>query len=144
MRKATLIGGNIVNYFRILGIVFGLAALLKPVYMHILPWDENAFIAGTYRKERPAWIVPVAIGGLLLVGLTWYMHFTAGVRYSIILTIIFSLTALKAIALIFDYQRFYEWVAGMLSRDGGREIVLVDVAAGAFGLVIVLLAIFVY
>ncbi len=132
------------NYFKVLGLIFGLAALLKPVYMHLLPWDENKFIAKAYSEKRPAWIVPVAVVGLALVGLTWYMHFTLAVQYSLILTIIFSLTALKAIILLFDYKRFYNWVAGMLSKDKGRGIVLVDIAAGIFGLAVVLLAIFVY
>lgn len=132
------------NYFKVLGLIFGLAALLKPVYMHLIPWDENKFIAKAYSEKRPAWIVPVAVVGLALVALTWYMHLTAGVPYSLILAILFSLTALKAIALLFDYKRFYNWVAGMLSKDKGRDIVLVDIAAGIFGLAVVLLAIFVY
>ena len=132
------------NYFKVLGLVFGLAAMLKPLYMHLLPWDENAFIAKAYGKERPAWIVPVALVGLGLVALTWYLHFTTDVPYSLILTILFSLTALKGIALLFDYERFQKWVAGMLAKDRGRGVVLVDVGAGAIGLVIVLLALFVY
>jgi hypothetical protein len=132
------------NYFKVLGLVFGMAALLKPVYMHLLPWDENKFIAKAYSEKRPSWVVPVAVIGLALVGLTWYMHFTAGVPYSLILTILFSLTALKAIALIFDYRSFHKWVARMLAKDKGRDIVIVDIFAGIFGLAVVLLAILVY
>lgn len=132
------------NYFTWLGLVFGLAALLKPVYMHVIPWDENAFIAKAYAEKRPRWIVPVAVLGLGLVALTWYQHFTADVDYSLVLTIIFSLTALKAITLIFDYRRFHTWVAKMLSRDKGKKIVLVDIAASVIGLAIVVLAIIVY
>ena len=132
------------NYFKALGLVFGLAAALKPVYMHLLPWDENAFIAKTYGRRRPAWIVPLALVGLALVALTWYMHFTAGVPYSLILTLLFSLTAIKGITLLLDYERFQAWVAGMLARDRGRGIVLVDVAAGVIGVAIVLLALLVY
>ncbi len=132
------------NFFKALGLIFGLAAFLKPVYMHIIPWDENKFIAKTYSEKRPAWILPVAVFGLGLVILTWYTHFTTDIPYSLILTILFSLTAIKAIALIFDYQRFHKWVAGMLAKDKGRGIVLVDVAASIFGLVIILLAIYIY
>ena len=132
------------NYFKILGLIFGLAAFLKPVYMHVIPWDENKFIEKTYSEKRPRWIVPVAVIGLGLVALTWYMHVTTDIAYSLILTILFSLTALKAIVLIFDYKTFHKWVAGMLSKDKGRKIVLVDIAASAFGLVIILLALLVY
>ncbi len=132
------------NYFKILGLVFGLAAFLKPVYMHLIPWDENKFIATTYSKKRPAWIVPVAVMGLLLVAFTWYKHFTAGVPYSIILTLLFSLTAVKGITLLFNYDQFYKMVAKLLSKNKGRDIVIIDIAAGIFGLVLILLAILVY
>jgi hypothetical protein len=132
------------NYFQVLGLVFGLAAMLKPVYMHVLPWDEHAFLSRVYAERRPAWVVPVAVVGLLLVALTWYVHFTAAVPYSLVLTILFSLTALKGLTLLLDYERFQRWVAGMLAEDRGRGVVLVDLAAGAIGLAIVLLALFVY
>ncbi len=132
------------NYFKVLGLVFGLAAALKPIYMHLLPWDEHAFIAKAYARSRPAWIVPVALFGLGLVALTWYMHFTAGIAYSLILTVVFSLTALKGIMLLFDYERFHALVAGMLAKDRGRSVVLVDIGAGVVGIAIVLLALLVY
>jgi hypothetical protein len=132
------------NYFKLLGLVFGLAAMLKPFYMHVLPWDEHAFIARAYTKRRPAWVVPVAVLGLALVALTWYVHFTAAVPYSPVLTILFSLTAVKGLTLLLDYERFQRWVAAMLAKDRGRGIVLVDLGAGAIGLAIVLLALFVY
>lgn len=132
------------NYFKVLGIIFGLAAFLKPVYMHLLPWDENKFIAKAYSNKRPGWIIPVAVIGLALVALTWYMHVSTDIPYSLILTIIFSLTAVKAITLIFDYQSFHKWVAKMLAKDKGRDIVLIDIGASIFGAVILYLAIFIY
>ncbi len=132
------------NYFKALALIFGSVALLKPVYMHLLPWDEKSFIAKTYGKERPRWVLGAALGGLGLIALTWYMHFTAEVRYSLVLTILVSLTAMKAVTLILDYQRFHRWVARMLARDRGRDIVLIDIGAGVFGLGVVLMGIFLY
>ena len=132
------------NYFQVLGLVFGLAAMLKPVYMYVLPWDERAFLAKAYTKRRPAWVVPVAVLGLALVALTWYVHFTTDVPYSLVLTLLFSLTALKGLALLLDYERFQRWVAGMLSKDRGRGVVLVDLGVDTVGLAIVLVAVTVY
>lgn len=132
------------NYFLVLGTVFGLAAMLKPVYMHVPPWDERAFIARAYDARRPAWIVPVAVVGLAWVALTWYLHLTAGVPHSWVVTVSFSLTALKAIALLFDYGRFQRLVAGLLAKDRGRGVVMVDLAVGAVGLVIVVASIVLY
>ena len=129
------------NYFQVLGIGFGLIAFLKPFYMHVLPWDENKFIAKAYTKKRPKWIVPIAIIGLLFVGFTWYMELTTNIKYSIIITIMFSLTAVKAILFIFDYKKFYNWLDGMLRKDKGKKIVLVDIYAGLFGLALFVLSI---
>jgi len=132
------------NYFKALGIIFGLVAFLKPFYIHILPWDENKFLEKTYAEKRPAWILPVAITGLILVGFTWYMELTTDIPYSIIITVMFSITAVKALVLIFDYRRFYQWVAGMLRKNKGKKIILVDMLTGIFGLIMIVLAILLF
>lgn len=128
------------NYFKLLGIIFGTAALLKPFYMHILPWDENRFIAKAYKKKRPRWVIPVALAGIAFVAFTWYKELTTNIRYSIVLTILFSLTSVKAVLFLFDYENFQKWVAGMLSRDEGKQIVVVDIFTGVFGLVVITLS----
>lgn len=132
------------NYFKILGIIFGLVAMLKPFYMHILPWDENKYIAKAYAKKRPKWLVPVAITGLLLVAFTWYKELTTDIAYSLVITIIFSLTAIKALLFIFDYEKFQKWIAGMLAEKEGKKIVVVDIIAGIFGAIVVVASILVY
>jgi len=132
------------NYFKVLGIIFGLAAFLKPVYMHLLPWDENQFIEKFYSEERPPWITIIALIGLALIALTWYLHFTLGIANSIYITVLFSLTALKALALLFDYTRFQKAVARMLRKDKGRDIILIDLGVSAFGLIILVVTFLIY
>jgi hypothetical protein len=132
------------NYFLVLGIVMGGLALLKPVYMHLIPWDENRFIAKAYAEKRPVWVVVMALLGLGLVGLTWYLHFTAAVPYSIVITLLFSLTAVKGITLLLDYARFQHWVAGMLRRDGGRQIVWIDLGVSLIGLGMMAVSVWLY
>lgn len=128
------------TYFKILALVYGLAAFLKPFYMHLLPWDENRFLARAYAEERPTWVVPVVVAGFALVALTWYIELTTSVPYSIVITLLFSLTAIKGAILLYDYPRFQRWVAGMLRRDGGRQIVAIDIGVAVFGLAILLAA----
>ncbi|MDW7739671.1 MAG: hypothetical protein SCJ97_06395 [Bacillota bacterium] len=132
------------NYFKLLGIIFGLAALLKPVYMHLLPWDENQFLEKFYSEKRPPWIIPIALIGLALVALTWYLHFTLNIPHSIYITVLFSLTAIKALTFIFDYDRFQKAVAGMLRKEKGRKIVLIDIGVSVIGLVILVVTFLVY
>lgn len=125
------------NYFKILGIAFGVMAMLKPFYMHLIPWDENKYIAKAYAEKRPQWIIYVAIVGLLLVAFTWYKELTTATPYSLILTILFSITAVKALVLLLDYKNFHKWIAGMLSKDRGKRIVLIDMAVGLFGAIVI-------
>jgi hypothetical protein len=132
------------NYFKVLGIIFGLVALLKPVYMHLLPWDENTFIEKFYSEKRPPWIIPIVLVGLGLVALTWYLHFTLNVPNSIYIAVLFSLTALKGLTLLFDYSRFQKMVARMLRKDRGREIVLIDIGVAVLGLIILVVTFLVY
>ena len=132
------------NFFKVLGIVFGLIAMLKPIYMHLIPWNENEYIAKAYSKKRPQWIVPAAVTGLLFVALVWYVELTTDVPYSMIITSIFSLTAIKALFFIFDYQKFQKWVAGMLAKKKGRKIVLIDIVVGLLGLVVIIASLLIY
>jgi hypothetical protein len=132
------------NYFKVLGIIFGLAAFLKPFYMHLLPWDENSFIEKFYTEKRPPYIVIIALLGLALVVLTWYLHFTLDVENSIYLTVLFSLTAIKALVLLLDYRKFQKTVAAMLRKDRGRGIILVDIGASVIGLIILVLTFILY
>lgn len=132
------------NYFKVLGIIFGLAALLKPFYMHLLPWDENSFIERFYSEKRPPYIVFIALLGLTLIALTWYLHFALDVANSIYMTVLFSLTAIKALVLLLDYQKFQKTVAAMLNKDRGRGVILVDIGASVIGLIILVVTFLLY
>ncbi len=132
------------NYFEILGISFGLLAFLKPFYMHILPWDEMKGIEKAYAEKRPTWVVPTAIAGILLVAFTWYKEVTTAIPYSILITLLFSLTLVKAVFFLFDYKKFQQWVSGMLNREKGKQIILVDIGASAFGLLLIVVSVLVF
>lgn len=132
------------NYFKVLGIIFGLVAFLKPFYMHILPWDENSFIERFYSEKRPPYIVFIALLGLTLIALTWYLHFALDVANSIYMTVLFSLTAIKALVLLLDYQKFQKTVAAMLNKDRGRGVILVDIGASVIGLIILVVTFLLY
>ena len=119
--------------------------MLKPVYMHLLPWDEIKALTGTYTKKRPKWIIPVAIVGILLVTFTWYKELATDVPYSIIITLIFSLTIIKAFLFLFDYEKFRRWISGMVSeKNGWKKVVLVNILTGIFGLIVVVTSLLIY
>jgi len=112
--------------------------------MHILPWDEMKGIEKAYAEKRPAWVVPTAIAGILLVAFTWYKEVTTAIPYSILITLLFSLTLIKAVYFLFDYKKFQQWVSGMLKRERGKQIILLDIGASAFGLLLIIVSVLVF
>ncbi len=129
------------NYFKALGIIFGVVALLKPVYIHLIPYDEFSLIGKAYQQQRPRWVVFAGIVGVILVAFTWYMYFITDIKYSIVIAILFSVTLIKAIALLFNYQAFQKWVAGLLVKEKNSRIVAIDIAVSVFGLGMVVVSV---
>lgn len=105
---------------------------------------ENQFISKAYTEERPKWIVPVAIIGLSLVAFTWYKELTTDIPFSIIITALFSLTAIKAVYFLGNYNAFQKWVAGMLEKDDGKKITVLNVLTGLFGLIVIIISLILY
>lgn len=128
------------NYFKVIGLILGLIAMLKPVYMHLIPWDEMIFIKNAYKKDRPKCMIWIALVGLFLVMFTWYKELTTDISYSIYITILVTLSALKAILLLFDYKSFQKWISEMLEHGENRKIIAIDVLVGVIGAVIVIVS----
>ena len=132
------------GYFQLLGFIIGLAAILKIVLMLLRPQNATNFIARAYGEKRPLWVVPVFIITLGLVGYTWYMQFTTNVPYSIVVTVFVSLALLKVLFIVFDYQRFKKKIDATLAKEKGRDIFIQNTLSGILGLIVLLLALFVY
>lgn len=86
----------------------------------------------------------IALLGLVLIALTWYLLFTLGLANSIYNTVLFSLTAVKALVLLIDNEKLQKAVAAMLRKNRGRGIVLVDIGASAIGLIILVFSFYLY
>ena len=129
-------------YFKILGILFGLTALLKPVVFHLIPWDEHAFFQKAYSARRPAWVIPVALAGVVLVVWTWVMEVVTHHPRTLVVTILFSLTIVKALFLLVRYDAFQRWVQEMTRRNKGRSVMLMDAGVGLLGLAILVWTLF--
>jgi len=44
----------------------------------------------------------------------------------------------------FYYEKFQKWVAGMLSKNKGKQVVMVDILAGIFGLIVIVTSLLIY
>ncbi|MCW3491014.1 hypothetical protein [Dethiobacter alkaliphilus] len=132
------------NYFEGLSFVFGAVMILTRPVMHLFPKHWNSFELNTaYTEKQPRWVWVVAMLGLLLVGFTWYQHFTAGVPNSLIITIFISLTLIKTSQVLFNYQQFRKFVIYALTVD--RSVLnKINIAVLFMGVAVISLGIFVY
>jgi len=132
------------NYFQILSIVFGAILILTRPAIQFFPKQWNRFELNTaYTEKQPGWVWVVGAFGLLLVAFTWYMHFTTDVPYSLVITLLLSLTLIKTSQVLFNYKHFRAFAVRVLERDR-KTLTLINVAALILGLGSVLLGLFLY
>ncbi|WP_026477450.1 hypothetical protein [Alkaliphilus transvaalensis] len=132
------------NYFQSFSIVFGLLMVGVRLLIHLIPEKWNDFeLNHAYTQKRPLWIWFVAIIGIVVVGVTWYMELTSDVRFSIILTLVITSTLIKVSQVLFNYDNFRKFVKKALIDD--RSIIVkINIATTVLGIALVLLGIFVY
>ncbi len=132
------------NYFQVLSIVFGLILILTRPAIQFFPKQWNAFELNTaYTERQPRWVWYVGAFGLALVIFTWYMHFTAGIPYSIVITLMLTLTLVKMSQVLFNYRQFRAFVVRVLERDR-KTLTLINVFAMILGLASLLMGFLLY
>ena len=132
------------NYFQVLSIVFGTILILTRPAIQFFPKRWNDFELNTaYTEKQPRWVWVVGSLGLLLVGFTWYKHFTAGVPYSLVITLLLTLTLLKTSQVLFNYKQFRDFVVRVLTRDR-KILAAINIVALILGLGALAMGIFLY
>jgi hypothetical protein len=122
------------NYFQILSIVFGAILILTRPAIQFFPKQWNAFELKTaYTEKQPRWVWFIGLFGICLVAFTWYKHLTAGVPYSIVITLILTLTLVKMSQVLFNYKQFRIFVVQVLEKDR-KTLALINLFALLLGL----------
>ncbi|MFN7037263.1 MAG: hypothetical protein ACK4SN_12960 [Bellilinea sp.] len=132
------------NYFEGLAIGFGLVMILTRPLIHLFPqgW-ANFEMNRVYTQRQPLWVWLVGGLGLGLVGFTWYWHFTRPVPYSVVVSLILSLTLIKLSQVLFNYQQFRAFAERVLNRERST-MNLISLVTGLLGLALIGLGIWVY
>lgn len=125
------------NYFAVVSILWGLVAVLKWPVMLLLPGHSSTVLGRAYSSEQRSWIWVVVAFGLAFTALTWYMHLTTAVPYSIVLTFLISLMVIKLASLVFSYSAFHRFAQGLLGDQ--RQLNTVNVTVFLTGLVLLYL-----
>ena len=132
------------NYFQVLSIVFGLILILTRPAIQFFPKQWNAFELNTaYTEKQPRWVWYVGIIGLGLVIFTWYMHFAAGIPYSIIITLMLTLTLIKMSQVLFNYKEFRAFAVRVLEKDR-KTLTLINIFAIVLGIASLLMGFLLY
>ncbi|MGM0688789.1 MAG: hypothetical protein ACQESO_04305 [Bacillota bacterium] len=132
------------NYFQVLSIVFGLILILTRPAIQFFPKQWNAFELNTaYTEKQPRWIWFIGVFGLALVIFTWYMHFTAGIPYSLVITLLLTLTLIKMSQVLFNYKNFRAFVVQVLERKR-KTLTLINLFALILGVASLLMGFFLY
>lgn len=132
------------NYFQILSFAFGAILILTRPAIQFFPKQWNAFeLNKAYTEKQPGWVWFVGVLGLLLVAFTWYKHFTAGVPYSLVITILLSLTLIKMSQVLFNYKQFRIFVARVLEKDR-KTLALINIFALLLGIGSLFIGLFLY
>jgi hypothetical protein len=132
------------NYFQVMSLIFGAILILTRPAIQFFPKRWNDFELNTaYTEKQPRWVWVVGSLGLLLVGFTWYKHFTAGVPYSLVITLLLTLTLLKTSQVLFNYKQFRAFVVRVLTRDR-KILAAINIVALILGLGALAMGIFLY
>lgn len=132
------------NFFQVVSIVMGLVSISARLLIHLVPESWNRFeLEAVYKTEKPRWIGPLAIASSVLIVYTWYKQITTDIPYSIILTLLLTLTLLKTFQLVFNYDSFRKFVHKVLVED--RSILVkINIFAFLMGVALLYLGVFVY
>ena len=132
------------NYFQVLSIVFGLILILTRPAIQFFPKQWNAFeLNKAYTEKQPRWVWYIGLFGLGLVAFTWYKHFTAGIPYSLVITLFLTLTLVKMSQVLFNYKQFRAFVAQVLEKDR-RTLALINIFALILGIASLLIGFLLY
>jgi hypothetical protein len=131
------------NYFSVLCFVWAAVGIVSRIMMAVMgrrwsTWETEK----AYTKERPPWVVVVAIAGLFLIVYTWYRVFTGDVNLDWVIASLISLTALKVSMLLFKYDAFHEFLVRTLSDRS--KMMRLNIVVILFSCVLVAMGIFIY
>lgn len=132
-----------INYFSILCFVWAFVGILSRILIIFLgdkwtKWELDK----AYSQKKPKWIYAVAILSLAIIGFTWYQVIVSGVQFSWIIAVLLSLTLIKVYTIIFNYQRFREFVKYILNDR--KKLSQLNIAVTILSIVFILMGIFLY
>ncbi|MCE7793982.1 hypothetical protein K8O68_16460 [Salipaludibacillus sp. CUR1] len=132
------------NYFQAGSIFFGVLLIAVRLTMHVIPEKWNQFeLNRVYTEKMPQWVWLAGIISMIITGVTWYKQVTTDVSFSIVFTLIISLTLVKVGQVIFNYNQFRAFAIKALTED--RTIIIkINIFTTVLGVLLIVLGVWVY
>ncbi len=131
------------NYFQVLCLFWAILGIGSRIIMITLGEHWNRWeLENAYGKEKPKWVYLVGTLGILLIIYTWYSVFANPVTYSWIIASLISLTAIKIFMLLFQYDKFRDFVEETLNDK--NKLALLNSSVAVFSLICIAMALFLY
>ncbi|MFP4490431.1 MAG: hypothetical protein ACLFNZ_03070 [Spirochaetaceae bacterium] len=99
-------------------------------------------ITSAYSQKKPVWIYALGVFGVLLIGLTWFAYVYYRIDYGWILAVLISLTLVKILNLLFNYNQFREFVRKALNNK--QKMLRINISVLFLAAVLILMGIFLY
>jgi len=131
------------NYFSYLCFFWALVGLISRFFIvrYGKKWNKWE-LDKAYTKKKPGWVYFLGFFGILLVVFSWYKVFTTNVKYSWIIALLISLTLIKVFNLIFNYNKFRQFVVKTLKNT--KRWLLINIAIIIFSIILLLMGLFLY
>ncbi len=104
------------NYFSLICIAWAAIGIGSRALMLLYGnrWNEWE-LSKAYTQKRPFWVNIIGVFAVVFAGFTWYMVITEDVRYSWIIGLMMTFMLFKMYMLLFNYERFREFVKNTLN-----------------------------
>ena len=130
-------------YFKIMCFLWAAIGIGSRIAMGVMKekwavWEQNS----AYKENRPAWVISVAITGLVLIAVTWYVYLSQGIAYGWVLALLITLTGIKIVALLFQYNKFRGFVKTMLASK--QKMLQLNISVIILSAALIAMALFLY
>ncbi len=133
--------GNV--YFSILCYIWSAIAIISRIAMFAMKDNWNKWeTEKAYSQKKPFWVYIVCIVGIVIIITTWYVNFKYNVSLGWILSILITLTSIKMVNIIFNYNKFRDFIIKTLNNKG--KMMKLNVLVLALSIILIFMGIFLY
>lgn len=130
-------------YFKIMCFLWAAIGIISRIAMAVMKDNWNKWeTTKAYKEKKPLWIYIVCIVGLILIALTWYIYIVYSIPYGWILGTLISLTGIKILTLMFNYNKFQEFLHATLYNP--KKMLRLNISVIILSLILIAFGIWLY